>query len=276
MFRFLADTIDIFLASPSGNRGAHWWSRKGLERILQTVRYMTLHFPIDPKRIFLAGVSDGGTGCYGAANAIQGPFAGFIAISGYGGLLTKLGIELHPINLMQRPIYNINAGKDRLYNPQAVQQFLDSLEKSGVLLKRKFYPDEEHGFEYREKEKETLAQIITSWCKSDRETISWIITDNVPNIADNLLTWKICCNENGRYIGAYWQNDTLNVKSNGICSFTMISSKKTAGKLYCKTGKGEVEPLQVTELNTQLHLDLMQHYCYPEIIEKALFQVEVE
>lgn len=274
MFRFLADTIDIFLASPSGNRTAHWWSRKGLERILQTVRYMTLHFPIDPKRIFLAGVSDGATGCYAAANAAQGPFAGFIAISGHGGMLKRLGIELHPSNLMQRPIYNINAGKDRLYNPQAVNQFLDWLEQNGVLLKRKFYHNEEHGFEYREKEKTTLAEIINTWYKPDRENISWIVVNNVSNYADNLLNWKICGNKPQARILAYWQEDTLNVKVNGICSFTMVSDRKAKGKLFYKTAKGEVEILEPVKLNTSLYLDLMQHICYPKIAGKVLFQIE--
>ncbi|MBD3320491.1 MAG: hypothetical protein GF350_05270, partial [Chitinivibrionales bacterium] len=109
MLSALCDSITVFLASPSGNRFGPWWSADGLSRILQSVRYMTLHFPVNPDKIFLAGVSDGATGCYAAANTICGPFAGFIPVSGYGGLLTKLGIPLIPQNIMQRPIYNIYA-----------------------------------------------------------------------------------------------------------------------------------------------------------------------
>ena len=276
MFRFLADTIDIFLASPSGNRTAPWWSRTGLERILRTVRYMTLHFPIDPNRIFLAGVSDGATSCYAAANAIPGPFAGFIAISGYGGMLNRLGIQLHPSNLMQRPIYNINAGKDRLYNPQAVKQFLDWLEQNGVFVKQKFYPDEEHGFEYREKETATLAEIINTWNRPHRETVAWTIVKEVSNYADNLLQWETCGNEKNHRITAYWQKDTLNVKTDGICSFTMISDRKVNGKLFYKTSKQEAGPLEPVTLTTSLYLDLMQNMCYPGIAEKTLFQIIVK
>lgn len=276
MFRFLADTIDLFLASPSGNRAAFWWSEKGLERILKTVRYMTLHFPIDPDRIFLAGVSDGAAGCYAAANAIAGPFAGFIAISGYGGILKGLGIELHPSNLMQRPIYHINAGKDRLYDPQTVEQFLNWLEQNGVPVKRKFYPEEEHGFEYREKEKATLAEIINTWQRPGRETISWTVAKGASNRADNLLQWEICGNKDVQRIIAYWQQDTLNVKTNGICSFTMISDRKATGKLFYKKLKGEVETLRPVKLNTSLYLDLMQHYCFAGIVEKTLFQITTE
>lgn len=276
MFRFLADTIDLFLASPSGNRKALWWSGKGLERILKTVRYMTLHFPIDPDRIFLAGVSDGAAGCYAAANAIPEPFAGFIAVSGYGGILKGLGVTLYPWNLMQRPIFTIYAGKDHLYNPEIVEQFLDWLQQNGVSVKRKFYPEEEHGFEYREKEKATLAEIINTWRRPSRETVSWMVVSGSSNRADNLLQWEPCGNKKERRITAYWRKDTLNIKTNGICSFTMITDRKAKSILFFKTTKGEITSLKPIDLNTALCLDLMQHYCFMSIFEKTLYQIKIE
>jgi pimeloyl-ACP methyl ester carboxylesterase len=148
MLQMLADSMDLFFASPSANRQAPWWSPAGLSRILQTIRYMTLHYPVNPDKVFLAGVSDGATGCWAAANTIAAPFAGFIAISGYGGMLPQLGMKLYPENLMQRNIYNVNAGRDRLYPLETVNSFLDWMEQQGVGVLRKTYPDEEHGFDY--------------------------------------------------------------------------------------------------------------------------------
>jgi len=113
---------------------------------------MTLHYPINPDKVFLAGVSDGATGCYAVANTMCGPFAGFIAVSGFGGMLPQMGIQLFPSNIMQRPIYNVNAGKDRIYPIEEVRKFLDWLTNSGVAIERKEYPDELHGFDYRGKE----------------------------------------------------------------------------------------------------------------------------
>jgi hypothetical protein len=63
MLDMLTDSMKLFLVSPSANREALWWSAAGLSRILQTLRYMTLHFPINPDKVFLVGVSDGATGC---------------------------------------------------------------------------------------------------------------------------------------------------------------------------------------------------------------------
>ncbi|MCU0610030.1 MAG: dienelactone hydrolase family protein [Chitinispirillaceae bacterium] len=184
----LADTFDLFLASPSANRYVPWWSPAGLGRILQTLRFMTLHYAIDPDRIFLAGVSDGATGCYAVANTIPGPFAGFFAVSGFGGMLPAMGMPLHAANLKRRPIYNVNAGKDRIYPVEQVQQFVAFLQDQGVPVISKIYPDEMHGFDYREKETGTLADFIRTWSRPHDESAA--LSDAVlPGMPDNLITW---------------------------------------------------------------------------------------
>jgi len=161
----LRDSVDVVLASPSGNRFAPWWTHRGMERILHTVRYAGTMYDIDTDKIFLAGVSDGATGCYAVASAMGdgGPFAGFFAVSGYGGMLPKLGAQLSIDNLRKRPIYNIQGGQDRLYPIEAVNEFIDYLLKEKVPVVSKVYPDEGHGFDYREREYSELAGRIRSW-----------------------------------------------------------------------------------------------------------------
>ncbi len=276
MFRFLADTMDIFLASPSANREIPWWTANGLHRILKTVRYMSLYFPIDPDRIILAGVSDGATGCYAAANAINGPFAGFIAVSGFGGMLPRVGMELYPSNIMQRPIYNINAGKDHIYPLNVIEQFLTWLKENGVSVKQKFYYGEKHGFDYRIKETETLVQLLNTWRKQARANISWTIVGDVPNLSDNLLSWMTCGNDSEKRILAYRQQDSLNVRSQGICSFLMVTDNKNTDNIFLKLPDGSKKQLQVMQLGTSRYLDLMQHFCSPGIISKSIYKIELK
>jgi hypothetical protein len=187
----LTDSMQIFLASPSASRDARWWDATGLYRILQTVRYMTLHYPIDPDKIFLSGVSDGATGCWAAANSINGPFAGFFSISGFGGMLPSIGMELFPENIRQRPIYSVNAGKDRLYSLDMVNQFLDYMVSKGVPVIRKTYPDEEHGFDYREKEFGTLCELLRTWKRSPNSQVIWTFSPGVPNRPQAFVNWAI-------------------------------------------------------------------------------------
>ena len=165
----LRDSIDVILASPSGNRFAPWWTHRGMERILHAVRYVRTMYDIDTNKIFLAGVSDGATGCYAAASAMggEGPFAGYFAISGYGGMLPSLGVQLSIENLKKRPIYNIQGGKDRLYPIEAVNGFIEYLRNAGAPVAGKVYPDEEHGFDYKEREYSELVERIRAWSLKD-------------------------------------------------------------------------------------------------------------
>jgi pimeloyl-ACP methyl ester carboxylesterase len=178
----LGDTFNLFLASPSTNRDAPWWSYRGLARIMQTLRFMSVRYPINPDKVFLAGVSDGGTGCYMVANTIPEPFAGFFAVSGFGGMLPQLGVMFSAKKLAMRPIYNVNAGKDRIYPLPFVIQFLDELQKHGVIVERSIYPDQEHGFDYRAREFGHFAQRIRLW---ERKTA--VNNDQVRPIPANAL-----------------------------------------------------------------------------------------
>lgn len=158
MMQFLNDksTQQFLLASPSGNRFAPWWSEEGKERIYTSVRYMLLHYNVDPERIYLAGVSDGGTGVFAIANENYHPFAAFVSISGFGGMLPRFGITFNRSNLQKAPIYMINAGKDRLYPLDYVKQFAANLQSSNIPLTTKYYPEEEHGFSYKTREFEHI------------------------------------------------------------------------------------------------------------------------
>lgn len=164
MLQFLneGNSNPILVVSPSGSRSAPWWSNSGIKRIMYSYRYVALHYNINPQKVFLAGVSDGGTGVFAVANKEVHPFAGFISISGYGGMLPQLGVSLSLSHLQKHPIYVINAGKDRLYPLRYVKDFCYYLQKNGVPITTCFYPDEEHGFTYKLKEKDAILSFINS------------------------------------------------------------------------------------------------------------------
>lgn len=266
MLSALGDTFDLFLASPSANRANPWWSAAGMARILQTVRFMTLCYPVNPDKIFLAGVSDGAAGCYAAANTINSPFAGFIAVSGYGGMLFQLGMQLYPANIMQRPILNINAGKDRIYPIDVVRKFLDWLTSNGVSVERKEYPDENHGFDYRDKEYGHLAQFIRTWSRPvNSRAAAWVFVKGFPNLPDNLLQWEYAPDASGQAINAYWTGDTLQVKAVGMRSATFLFPGMTAMKeVHVRINGTTMRRMPALPLdNAQLFLSLVRHGLFP-------------
>jgi hypothetical protein len=238
---------------------------RGIERILQTIRYMMITCPIHPDKIFLAGVSDGAAGCWAAANTIASPFAGFFSISGFGGMLPALGMRLYPQNLMQRPIYSIHAGRDRLYSVSMVNKFLDRMEEDGVGVLRKIYPDEEHGFDYRRMECARLCSLVTVWKRPVRESIAWECDKRYPVCIDRF--YAIGFEETGSteaQLRCYRKNDAVYVTTGGITAFGMYFENQTAGssKVTLSVNKRKVR-LRKSELTGEELLVFLKSRCCP-------------
>jgi hypothetical protein len=273
MLRPLADSLPLFLASPSANRLAPWWGPAGLQRILQSVRFMTLHYPIDPDRIILAGVSDGATGCYAAANAIPGPFAGFIAVSGFGGMLPQLGMRLDPRNILLRPIYNVNAGKDEIYDAHYVSQFLDWLSQNGVPVTRTLYQDEKHGFDYRGKEFGHLAELVRAWRRPHPVDIAWAPMSGIPYRADNIVGWDNRGDTGAVQIYGQWHGDTLRIHPGAPRLLTITARRAGSQPIWVTPTGGPTRRTEPLDINTDRMLDIMQYRCVPEVEHCALFKI---
>jgi hypothetical protein len=263
----LADTFKLFLASPSANRFVPWWSPSGLSRILQTLRFMTLHYPVNSRKVFLAGVSDGATGCYAAANTIPAPFAGFIAVSGFGGMLPALGMRLEPGNLKQRPIYNVNAGLDHIYPVEEVKGFVRLMQEQGVGITSRIYPEEKHGFDYRAKEMGSLANLVRTWSRPENTGISWAFVPEVPNLPDNCLSWTL--SSDNASVHAFWRRDTLVVRVKGVRSLTASFPSVPAGKkIPCRMLADDETPrvknLSPAKIKWPQDFQYMVKQCFPE------------
>lgn len=263
MLSMLNDSSAVFIASPSANRTTPWWSPAGLSRILQTVRYMSIHFPVNPDKIFVAGVSDGATGCWAVANSIAGPFAGFFPVSGFGGMLSRFGIQLHPQNLMQRPIYTVHAGKDRLYPAEIVNQFLDQLEAAGVGVMRKMYPDEEHGFDYRFRECATLCSLITAWERPSANGFIWNCDTRLPLCIDRFFSVVYSERTDRKVLlRSYHNNDTLYIATRGIASCGMYFKKTNTGTMPMDVSVNNVSRrMRTSAVTGEQLLRMMKYRC---------------
>jgi hypothetical protein len=276
MLSSLGDSLNLFLASPSANRYAPWWSPAGMSRILQTIRFMALCYPINPDKVFLAGVSDGATGCYCAANTICDPFAGFIAVSGYGGMLASLGMAIYPQNLMQRPILNINAGHDRIFPLQQVMQFLAWLEQNGVSVEHREYPDEEHGFDYRPKEYGNLVRIIRSWSRPEaRNSVSWAFTRGFPNFPSHCIEWEMQKDSSRASLNVFWDRDTLRVRAAGLATATCAFPGITGTKKFVSVNGAAARSLRPEKQEGRMLLALALHQLSPCVRPQAVFKIHI-
>ena len=129
----IGEAIQVY---PSGWTEAKWWTpvqAANLERIIQHVK---ADFHIDPDRVSLLGVSDGATGGFYQAATHPTPYAAFISVIGYPGVLQSSRVYLdenvYPINLRALKILAFNTEKDPLYPVENMRYFVDAFRELDI------------------------------------------------------------------------------------------------------------------------------------------------
>ena len=115
------------LACPSVAMGA-WWTRYGEELTLQVLRDVQAQYHVDPDRIFLTGMSNGGIGTWiiGMHHADQ--FAGIAPMaSGIDDVLFPF-VE----NLVHTPVYVIHGAEDQVMPVRLSRDIVKEMERRGI------------------------------------------------------------------------------------------------------------------------------------------------
>ena len=128
---------DYVLACPTTPMGA-WFTRDAEELVLATIRSVQRRYHIDPDRIFLTGMSNGGIGAWVIGMHDAPIFAGIAPMAGGldGVLMPFLA------NLRSTPIYIIHGAKDQVMPVELSRAITKELTRLG-------YP-----FVYREHDRE--------------------------------------------------------------------------------------------------------------------------
>lgn len=128
---------DYVLACPTTPMGA-WFTRSAEELVLATIRSVQRRYHIDPDRIFLTGMSNGGIGAWVIGMHDAPLFAGIAPMaSGLDGVLMPF-----LANLRSTPIYIIHGARDQVMPVELSRTITKELIKLG-------YP-----FVYREHDRE--------------------------------------------------------------------------------------------------------------------------
>lgn len=128
---------DYVLACPTAPMGA-WYTRGAEELVLATIRSVQRRYHIDPDRIFLTGMSNGGIGAWIIGMHDAPLFAGIAPMA------SGLDSVLMPFlaNLRSTPVYIIHGAKDQVMPVELSRTITKELTRLG-------YP-----FVYREHERE--------------------------------------------------------------------------------------------------------------------------
>lgn len=125
------------LACPTYSMGA-WWTRSAEAIVLATMRDVMGRYHVDPDRVFLTGMSNGGIGTWIIGMHHADLFAGLAPMAS--------GIDdvLYPFlaNLKQTPVYVIHGSKDQVMPVRLSREVTEELKKLG------------YAFVYREHDRE--------------------------------------------------------------------------------------------------------------------------
>jgi len=115
------------LACPSVTMGS-WWTRYGEELVLNVLHEVQEQYHIDPNRIFLTGMSNGGIGTWIIGMHYADRFAGIAPMAS--------GIDdvLYPFleNLSHTPVYVIHGVEDQVMPVQLSRDLVKEMERRGI------------------------------------------------------------------------------------------------------------------------------------------------
>ena len=139
------DQITVLPASWNDN---FWWQDSQADNVKAILQSIKQTYNVDDNRVYLSGVSDGGTGTYFFAFKQPTEWAAFLPFIGHPGVLRNTqsggGIALYFENLMNNALFIVNGEKDPLYPAASVEPFIKILKDANINHEFTVIPDGGH------------------------------------------------------------------------------------------------------------------------------------
>lgn len=146
---------------PLGKLGCEWWTKTGMDNILWQIRWVKERVNIDDDKVFLTGISDGGSGSYFMALLDPGVFAGFLPVIGQMNVGTYVtGEPIYPRNLKNRPLVAWNTENDPLYPDSQARKLVTKSLRAGANIDYRMVPGLGHDASFLKDETGTLVSFI--------------------------------------------------------------------------------------------------------------------
>jgi hypothetical protein len=133
---------------PAGWADAPWWSDAQVGSLHAILDAVKRDYNVDENRVFISGVSDGGTGAFYVAMRDTTPYAGFLPLNGYLLVLRSPSLAitggLFLTNLRNKPLFIVNGGRDPLYPIDTVEPSIGFMHQAGVAITYKPQPQAGH------------------------------------------------------------------------------------------------------------------------------------
>ena len=235
---------DQIAVLPLSTRESLWWQASQVENLNAILTELKRTYNVDENRVFASGVSDGGTGAYFLSFRDTTPWAGFLPLIGYPGVLLnpRVGVDgmMHLANLVNKPLFIVNGETDRLYPVKNMEPFLEDFERLGVDFV--FMPKPGgHDTSWWPEEVENIAGFMEShprdplpdrvvWAteRTDRyNRAHWVVIDNVGHIKgdeDRGELASITYDGKSALVDAVRDGNTVTIEAYHARRFTLLIS----------------------------------------------------
>jgi len=127
-----AEKEGYFLAIPSGEVKAEWWTDVGSGNVLSILSEARRLYNIDENRVFATGFSDGGSGSFYLALTAPTLLAGAVPLNGHIAVAQAGGLQVHLRNFANVPMYAVNTTDDQLYPSASMKPLIDAMKELGA------------------------------------------------------------------------------------------------------------------------------------------------
>lgn len=167
---------------PMGRRNCAWWTPAGQAHVDAVIRELKRRLPIDDRRIFLTGFSDGGSGAYYRAMTHPAPFAGILPLNGHPAVASGAsGEDLFPRNLAATPLVVATTRDDSLYPASDVVPHLQPALESGGRILLLAYDQGGHTASYFEEQRGTFERFLRETRRDPwPSSMSWNLAPGAP------------------------------------------------------------------------------------------------
>ena len=163
---------------PRAWSGSMWWMATGVDNVVRLVDRMKRLYNIDASRVYISGISDGGTGVYFLAMRLATPWSACMAINGHPSVLANpqsgADGDLFIANLVNCPLLIVNGGRDRLYPARSVAPIVDMMRRAGASLLFHVFDDAGHDVSWWPDERPRYQEFVETHARpAHPERLSW-------------------------------------------------------------------------------------------------------
>lgn len=246
------------ILQPRAWADAEWWRPNQVDNILTLVAQVKRTYNVDESRVYLTGISDGGTGVYYLGMREASLWSACMPLNGHPLVLANPDVgadgQLYAGNLVNCPMLAVNGGRDQLYPASSVEPLVNMLRAGGVDLTWHVYPEARHDTSWWPEERASFDAFVASRPRpAYPEVVSWE-TERTDRF--NRYSWLVI-NALGRRDSDVAFDD-VNTFTPGLQrSYDLYDRRRPSGRVDA-TRRGNVFDLKtryVREVTLLLHAD---------------------